>query len=139
MQYSQNLPGIGVCPLPRAGADQPLGVSPSIDGAREVAFQGATSAGSGLCFGTAAAAPVNFNPGEFRLWKRYQRGSGQCGFRDGLLIAKLPGGCTAHWTKLSSISPAGTVVRVSFLPVANLPSGGVEDPLIVALPHLFTG
>jgi hypothetical protein len=47
-----------------AGGFASLGNGPSINDAREVAFQGATSAGTGLWFGTGAAAAVNFNPGE---------------------------------------------------------------------------
>ena len=40
-----------------------LGSAPSINDAREVAFQGTTSAGNGLWYGT-GGTPTNFNPGE---------------------------------------------------------------------------
>ncbi len=41
-----------------------LGNGPSINDAREVGFEGSTSAGNALWFGTGNAAAVNFNPGE---------------------------------------------------------------------------
>ena len=40
------------------------GGGPSINDVGEVAFRGITASGTSLWFGTGAAAPINFNPGE---------------------------------------------------------------------------
>ncbi len=51
----------------RTGAgftDLGSGGGPSINDVGEVGFRGATANGNGLWFGTGAAAPINFNPGE---------------------------------------------------------------------------